>query len=209
MGSVIDLKPVTLPLIVAAIVIPVTAAFLIAGPMLGLFAGLVAAGTLVLLAASRPPRGAIETAARPDSRRRVLIALSRELDEPAAIERVWAEAQPERGADETEVLVLAPARTGLLARWASDVEAARAEAQRKLVISVASLAGVQVEATGAVGDQDLVQAVEDELHQFAADEVILVTGPVARDSSGERAAGELATRLRQPLVRIVEDADAG
>jgi len=209
MVSVIDLKPAMLPLIVAGLAIPVIGAFLIAGPMLGLFAGLVAAGTLVVFAARHPPRGAIETAATPDSRRRVLIVLGRELDEPAAIERVWAQARADRAAEETEVLLLAPARTSLLDRWASDLTAARAEAQRKLVISVASLAGARLEATGAVGDQDLVQAVEDELRRFAADEVILVTGPPERDVAGERAGAELAKRLRQPLVRVVEEGDRG
>jgi hypothetical protein len=207
MPTVLDLKPALLPLIVAALAVPVIAAFLVAGPMLGLFAGFLAAAALVVFAARHPPRGAIETATAPDSRRRVLIVLDRELDEPAAIERVWTAARAERDAEETEVLVLAPARTKLLDRWASDVAAARAEAQRKLVISVASLAGVRVPATGAVGDQDLVQAVEDQLRSFAADEVILVTGPAECDSSGERAAAELAKRLRQPLVRVVEEGD--
>jgi hypothetical protein len=201
---VIDLKPWSLPLIVAALAVPVTAAFLLTGPMLGLFAGFVAAAAIVVIAARHPPEGEIETVPPPDARRRVLIVLSRELDEPAAIERIRAETRLEPDAPSTEVLVLAPARTGTLDRWASDVEAARTEAQRKLVISVASLAAIRVDATGSVGDQDLVQAVEDELRQFAADEVILVTGPPDRDPAGARAAEVLAQRLRQPLVRIVE-----
>jgi hypothetical protein len=172
--------------------------------MLGLFARFAAPATLVVFAARKPPRGPIEAATAPDDRRRVLIVLSRELDDPDAIGRISAEAGLGEGDRDAEVLVLAPARTGLLDRWASDVRTAHAEAQRKLVITVASLATVDLDATAAVGDQDLVQAVEDQLREFAADEVVLVTGPASEDRAGELAAGELAIRLRPPLLRIVE-----
>ena len=78
------------------------------------------------------------------------------------------------------------------------------EAQRKLVLSVASLGKADVAAEAAVGDEDLVQAVEDRLREYPADEVILVTGTPAEDPDGDRAAAELGERLRQPFERVIE-----
>ena len=76
---------------------------------------------------------------------------------------------------DAEVRVLAPARIGFLDRWASDVEGARDEAQRNLVATVAALAKDGIEAEARVGDEDFVQAVEDQLQSYAADEVVLVS----------------------------------
>ena len=122
---------------------------------------------------------------------------------PAAIARDrragQGAARPPRAA---EVLVLAPARIGFLDRWASDVEGARREAQQRLVITVASLAKAGVVAEARVGDEDLVQAVEDQLGSFAATDVILVTGSAERGPGrGEAAAAELERRLRAGFRR--------
>lgn len=200
----IELKPWTLPLIVAAIAVPVTAGFLVAGPPLGMALGFGAAAAVALIAARQRPGGLIDTAAATDSRRRLLIVLTHELDDPAAIERITREAELDRAGSETEVRVLAPARSSLLDRWASDLGRARAEAQRKLVISVATLGKANIAADAAVGDQDVVRAVEDQLRSFPAGEVILVTGTPEEDPDGERAASELSERLGQPLSRIVD-----
>lgn len=101
-----------------------------------------------------------------------------------------------------EVLVLSPAQIGFLDRWASDLEGARREAQRRLVITVASLAKAGVTAEARVGDEDMVQAVEDQLGSFSASDVILVTGPPDEDPAGEEAAAELARRLRTGFRRL-------
>ena len=87
-----------------------------------------------------------------------------------------------------------PPSQGKLGRWATDVTKARAEAQRRLVVSVAALGKADLTARASVGDDDPVLAVEDALHEFAASEVILVTGPPAEDAAGERAAAELQSR---------------
>jgi hypothetical protein len=197
----LELKPWTLPLIVAAIVVPVIAGFLVAGPPLGLALGFAVTATLVVIAARQRPGGTIATAPATDARRHVLIVLSHELDGPAAIDRIMHEGRLE--GSEAEVLVLAPATTSLFDRWASDVGPARAEAQRKLVISVATLGKADVPADAQVGDEDVVQAVEDQLRTFPAGEVILVTGSPGEDPGGERAATELSARLAQPLMRVV------
>ena len=202
-----DLKPWTLPLIVAAIVLPVVVGFSIAGPVLGLALGFLVCATIVVIAARQRPGGPIETARATDARRHVLVVLSHELDDPAAIDRIKEEIRLDPVDDGAEVLVLAPAKSRLLDRWATDVGPARQEAQRKLVVSVASLGKADVAAEAAVGDQDVVQAVEDRLREFPADEVVLVTGTRERDSDGDRAATELADRLQQRFSRIVLEGD--
>ena len=195
----LELKPWTLPLIVAAIAVPIVGGFFIAGPPLGLAVGFIATASLVVIAASQRPGGLIETASAADSRHRVLVVISRELNGPAATARL-----EELADDDAEVRVVAPAQAGVLDRWATDVARARAEAQRKLVVSVASLGKANVVSTAAVGDQDLVRAVEDQLRTFAANEVVLVTGPPDEDPEGDRAAAELERRLAQPLTRILD-----
>ncbi len=200
----IELKPWTLPLIVAAIAVPLTAGFLVAGPALGVALGFLAVSTLVWIAVRQRPRGPIETASPRDDRRHLLIVLSRALDDPQAIGRVAAAYRADQATGAADVLVLAPARSRLLDRWANDLGPAREEAQRKLVLSVASLSKADVSAEAAVGDEDVVQAVEDRLREFPADEVILVTGPPDEDPDGHSAAAELRQRLRQPFEQVIE-----
>jgi len=194
----IELKPWTLPLIVAALAVPIVLGFFVAGPPLGLALGFLAIASLVVIAARQRPGGLIETAPTADARHRVLVVISRELEDPAAIAGL-----EELTEDDAEVRVVAPAQAGLLDRLATDVAGARAEAQRKLVVSVASLGKADVVSTAAVGDEDLVRAVEDQLRSFAANEVVLVTGTPDEDPDGDRAAAELKSRLAQPLTRIL------
>ena len=95
--------------------------------------------------------------------------------------------------------MLAPARIGFLDRWASDLEGARREAQRNLVITVASLAKAGIDAEARVGDEDVVQAVEDQLGSFAATEVLLVSAGPELDPDAAAAAVELERRLAPPF----------
>jgi hypothetical protein len=198
----LELKPWTLPLIVAAIVVPVVAGFMVGGPPLGLGIGFLVCAGLVVLAAVRPPRGPIETAAPSDSRRHLLIVTSREIDDPEAVEALARAAGVEGAEQDAEVRVLAPSPSSFLDRWASDVTAAREEAQRKLVITLAALSRADVAADAKVGDAGLVQAVEDQLRNFPATEVVLATRPPEEDPEGDRAARELAERLEQPFWRV-------
>jgi hypothetical protein len=185
-----------LPLIVLGLALPVVAAFLIGaflvgGPALGFIAGALAVLALLVVAARQRPRGPIGAKPGAGGPRRVLVVAATPLEEPGAVEAVAREvgAVGEGG----EVRVLAPASIGFLDRWASDVEAARRRAQERLVASVAALAAAGVEAEARVGDEDVVQAVEDQLESYPADEVILVSG---RDGDANEAAAELRARLR-------------
>lgn len=194
------MTPWKLPLLVAAIAVPIVFAFYFAGPGIGAAVGGLVAIAIVLAAVLQPPRGAIESARSESGGRRLLIVLGDPLEDPDAIQQV---VEAVDGEGRAKVMVLSPARIGFLDRWASDVEAARRDAQRRLVISVAALAAAGIEAEARVGDEDLVQAVEDQLGSFPATEVILVSAADREDKAAAAAADELRTRLRAEFRWLV------
>lgn len=192
-----------MPLVIAALVLPVAVGFLVAGPALGLAVGAAVAISLIVVAARMLPNERIEAVAASDGRRRLLVAISRELDDPEAIERLAQSERLRSTEGGAEILVLAPARAGVLQRWATDYRHARDEAQRQLVITAASLGKANLPVRAHVGDADLVQAIEDELRTYAANELVLVTGPPQSDRDGERVAAALEARLALPFSRVV------
>jgi hypothetical protein len=192
-----------LPLIVIAIAVPVVAAFMLAGPGLGMAAGALVAVAIVYAAARQGPDGAIVPPPATDARRHLLLVVSRAVEEEGAVARIAARVAPAGEGAPAEVLVLAPAQIGFLDRWASDLEPARRQAQRNLVLTVAALAKAGIAAEARVGDEDLVQAVEDQLRSFPASEVVLATGEPAEDEAGEAAAAELGARLQAGFSRVV------
>ena len=192
------MAPWKLPFVVAAIAVPVLAAFYFGGPGAGASVGALAGVAIVVYAVRQRPRGAIGAPSGSGSPR-LLVVVGRQLEDPEAV----AEVARLAGAGEADVLVLAPARIGFLDRWASDLEGARRDAQRRLVISVAALAAAGIEAEARVGDEDIVQAVEDLLGSYAADEVVLVSGDKGSDPGAAEAAEELEERLRASFRWIV------
>lgn len=195
------MTPWKIPLVVTAIAVPIAVLFWLGGPAMGVAAGALAAVAIVVVAVRQRPRGPIG-AQKDEGADRVLIVVGDPLEDPAAIEEV---ATAVRASQAEAVMVLAPARIGFLERWASDVEAARRDAQRRLVISVASLAAAGVEAEARVGDEDVVQAVEDQLGSFAATEVILVSSRSEHDHAVAAAASELRSRLRGNFRLVLSD----
>jgi hypothetical protein len=196
--------PWKLPLIVTAIVVPIVVGILLAGPEAGLALGALVAVALVYVAVVQMrPREAIGDAPDPTLRRRLLVVVSRPVEDPATTAAIAREAGVDGSRDLAEVMILAPARIGFLDRWASDLEPARQEAQKALVISVASLAKVGVVAEARVGDEDIVQAVEDQVGSFKATEVLLVTGADEEDPAAADAAAELADRVRADFRRFI------
>jgi hypothetical protein len=192
-----------LPLLVIAIVVSIVGAFLLGGPGVGVAIGALTAVFLVWLAVRMRPRGGIGSAPDPQVRRRLLVVVSRPVEDAATTAAIASEAGIDGSRDLAEVRILAPARIGFLDRWASDLEPARREAQETLVVSVASLAKAGVVAEARVGDEDIVQAVEDQVGSFLATEVILVTATDEDDPDAATAAAELATRLRTGFRRVV------
>ncbi len=197
--------PWKLPLIVAAIAVPITAGFMIGGPGIGVAVGALAAVAVLVIAARQRPRDPIVPASPHDERRHVLVVVTCAADEPAAVREIAAAARLDGSEDceQSAVLVLAPARIGFLDRWASDVEGARHAAQQRLVATVAALAKAGIVAEARVGDEDVVQAVEDQLQSFPASEVVLVTGGPEEGEAGDAAAAELRSRLRADFHHVV------
>lgn len=186
------MAPWKLPFVVSAIAVPIAFFFYLGGPATGVAAGALAAVAIIAYAVNQRPRGPIGPS-EDGPGRRVLIVVGDPLEDPAAVEQV---ASGVKAGGAAEAMVLSPARIGFLDRWASDVEGARRDAQRRLVISVAALAAAGIEAEARVGDEDVVQAVEDQLGSFPATEVILVTAAGEDDEAAAAAAEELRTRLR-------------
>jgi hypothetical protein len=192
------MAPWKLPVIVAAIAVPIVAAFGLGGGGAGVAVGALAAVALVIVAARQRPRGPIGARPEDDARRRVLLIVTSAVEAPAAVQKIATAAGLEGGAEDAEVLVLAPARIGFLDRWASDVEGARQAAQQTLVATVAALAKAGIAAEARVGDEDVVQAAEDQLQSFVANEVVLV----GDGESDEAAAAELESRLRAEFHQV-------
>jgi hypothetical protein len=192
----IQLKPWILPVIIVALAVPIVAAFSLGGPGAGLAVGALAAGAIIVLAARARFDEPIEVASSTDGRYTLLVVAIASLEEPglagAIAEIASAGTTP---GEESEILVLAPALNKRMAHWLSDLRQARFDAQRRLALSLATLAAAGLDAHGEVGDTDPVQAVEDTLAIFPASEVVLVT-PSGHQGEVEEVRRRLDRRVR-------------
>ena len=191
-----------LPLIVAAIAVSIVGGFYLGGPGLGMAVGAMAATSIIVMAIRHPPLYPIVPAAAIDVRDHLLVVLSEPLEDAGTVEQIAHLAADGRESDRptAEVLVVVPTHHRFLDRWASDIGPARERAQRTLVVSLASLARAEVAATAGIGDEDLVQTVEDRLGSYPATAVVLVSDPAERDGA---AAQELRSRLRAPFHHLL------
>jgi nucleotide-binding universal stress UspA family protein len=148
----------------------------------------------------RPP----QTAARPHAagERRILVIANETVGG-----HLLRSAILERSLDvREEVLVVTPALNSPLKHWVSDEDDARAAAQERLGESLAKLSEAGVEARGEVGDGDPLQAMEDALRTFGADEIIISTHPAGRSNWLERGVVERAReRFAVPITHVVVD----
>ncbi|HYY34702.1 MAG TPA: universal stress protein [Gaiellaceae bacterium] len=105
-----------------------------------------------------------------------------------------------------DVLVVCPALNSRIRHWTSDEDEARERAQERLDESLAALAAEGVDARGEVGDDDPMQAIDDALRTFGADEIIISTHPPGRSNWLESG---LITRTRErfdlPITHVVVD----
>ena len=109
-----------------------------------------------------------------------------------------------------QVLVVCPALNSQVRHWASDEDGARAAAQERLDASLAQLQGHGVVARGEVGDGDPLQAIEDALRTFGADEIVISTHPEGRSNWLERnVVGAAHDRFDVPITHVVVDLEAG
>jgi hypothetical protein len=105
-----------------------------------------------------------------------------------------------------EMLLVCPALNSRVRTWTSDEDPARAEAQARLDASLGRLAHAGVSARGEIGDGDPLQALEDALREFPADEIVISTHPPGRSHWLEQGIVEQA-RLRYdvPVTHVVVD----
>lgn len=187
-----------LPLIVAGITLPIVGGFYVGGPGLGMAIGALAAATIIVLAIRKPPLHPIAPAVAVDLRDRILVVLDDRADETLLSESLLRHL-PDQAVP--EIVLVAPCRQSFLDRWSSNLRPGRERAQHNLVRAVAALAAAGIEATARVGDEDVVQTVEDELRSYAATEVVLVSG-TSGGGDGGAAARDLKERLQVPLHTI-------
>jgi hypothetical protein len=102
----------------------------------------------------------------------------------------------EQDGNRVEVDVLAPVLTSHVHFGVSDFDREVQEARTRLEDSLEWVRAQGITARGEVGDPSPTTAIEDELRDFGADEVIVVTHPREREIWQER--GELE-RLRREL----------
>jgi hypothetical protein len=108
-----------------------------------------------------------------------------------------------------EVLVVTPALNTPLRHFVSDTDSAREQARQRLEASLSRLREAGIEARGEVGDGDPLQAIEDALRTFGADEVIISTHPEGRSNWLERGVVTGARdRFAVPITHVVVDLEA-
>jgi hypothetical protein len=106
----------------------------------------------------------------------------------------------------SEVLVVAPALNSRLRHILADTDAAYAAAEERLGESIEALRAAGIAASGAVGDSDPVQAIEDALVEFEATEIVISTHPIERSNWLEKKVVEGATeRFELPITHVVVD----
>jgi hypothetical protein len=200
----LHLKPWMLPPIVVALAVPIVAGFVLAGPGVGLAVGALAVTVILVVAARARFDEPIEVGSSPGDRYMLLVVVTEPVEDPRVARAIAEIAESGAGATGTgsdrvpEVLVLAPALNTRVAHWASDLRKARFDSQRRLALSLGALATTGLDARGQVGDTDPVQAVEDALRTFPAQEVVFVTAP-----RRSREVAEVRRRLDRP-VRLLE-----
>jgi GABA permease len=105
-----------------------------------------------------------------------------------------------------EMLLICPALNSRVRTWTSDEDPARADAQDRLHASLARLATAGVSARGEIGDGDPLQALEDALREFPADEIVVSTHPPGRSHWLEQGVVEQARhRYDVPVTHVVVD----
>jgi hypothetical protein len=135
--------------------------------------------------------------------RRILVVTTAPVDGGALRERVLEHA----GNGEPEVRVVATASDLSPLDWLANAEDdARAEAEGRARDVGRAVASESDRVEAEVGDTDPVQAIEDALRTFPADELLLVTR--REDDAGwleEGAAAEALARFNLPVTHLLVD----
>ena len=137
-----------------------------------------------------------------DGTRRILV-----VSDGSATSEAFHDAVVSRAAGRPlEVLVIAPALGSRLSHWTGD-DQARHRAEGSLERTVAALVAAGVDARGEVGSDDPIQAADDALRGFPADEIVLATHPEQEANWKERGVVAIArSRYELPVTHVTVDA---
>jgi len=186
-------RPLAIPLIIAAIAIPIVAAMALAGSFgagLGMAVGALAATSVVVFAARSKPQRRLEVASGDDAAHRVLVIAVTEATPGSAQQIADITGSP------SDVRLVVPVPSQRLDRWLSAEDDARHEAEAVLARSAGTLVAAGLPVSGSIGDADPAQALEDELRGYAADEVVLLT------AGDKDPLGKVEARIGLPLRRV-------
>jgi hypothetical protein len=185
---------------IAALVIGTWAGFIV-------FVALTLAGLVYVVRArsGEPRQQTVPTRRGGANERRILVIAN----ETVGGERLREEIRSRSEGFDEQVFVVCPALNSPLRHWASDEDGARVQAQERLSTSLARLHEAGVDAKGEIGDAEPLQAMEDALRLFGADEIIISTHPEGRSHWLEKGIVDAAReRFAVPITHVVTDLTA-
>jgi hypothetical protein len=134
--------------------------------------------------------------------KRVLIITNEFVADPAGVPEVIQKQVLEADA----VCVVAPALTGRLHSWVSDIDAEFHEADERMRRLVGGIGSAGPAISGQVGDEDPLQAVADALVTFPADALILGVHPSDDANWRERRfSKKVRDRFGLPVTEVTLD----
>lgn len=170
-------------------------------------AGLLVVGALVLRVVGKRHRhpsayaapAAAPATTSPDAPFRVLVIA----DDSCTAPSFTSEIRGHAAGRTVEALVIAPSLRSWLAHWTDD-DGRRAEAKRHLDDTVRALGAAGIPASGETGSDDPIEAADDGLRTFPADEIVFVTHPDDKANWLERGVvDEARKRYAVPVTHIV------
>jgi hypothetical protein len=189
-------------LVCVAIFAAVALAGILAGGWIALAVFIVLAAGVAFYVKGEPKPPAEQVRSREGGDRRRILVVANETVAGRALRGEVVR----RAGEDADVLVVCPALNSPIRHWASDEDGARAEAERRLAESLAALAAEGVDARGEVGDADPIQAIDDALRTFGADEIVISTHPPGRSNWLEKEVIERAReRCGVPITHVVVD----
>jgi hypothetical protein len=187
------------PVVLAAIVVSTTAALVVGG---GVIVGLLVG--LFVLKRDEPKEKMFLGQPVGDGDKRRILVLANETLGGEALRR---EIVHRMAGENAEVFVSCPAlNVSKIKHWVSDEDEARRQAQERLDEVLARLDREGIAVKGDIGDADPIQAMEDALRLFPAQEVIISTHPPGKSNWLERGVIERAReRFALPVTHVVVD----
>ena len=185
------------PVVIVAVAFSTGAALALAGGLaLGLLVG------LFVLKRDEPRQKAALRPRKADGTHRILVVANETLSGRA----LRAEISDRSHGGRADLRVVCPALNSKIRHWTNEEDEARAAAQQRLERLLNGLRREGLDADGDIGDDDPVQAMEDALRRFPADEVIISTHPPGRSNWLEHDVVHRAQeRFDLPVTHVVVD----